>query len=128
MDEFVLDLPREEGFSVVAGFVLGGIAARHEMTIDVLDDLQLALSSLLDHGEDEGDVRVVLRVDDGTVQATVGPVDDATAAELEQDDDADRIGLRRLLDTTVDNVSLSVRDGAPWVELRKGFALAGAEG
>ena len=128
MDEFVLELPREEGFSTVAGFVLGGIAARHEMTIEVLDDLQLALSSLLDPGHEDGDVSVVLRVHGGTVQATVGPVDDATAAELEQDDGSDRLGLRRLLDATVDDVSLSMRDGAPWVELRKGYALAGAEG
>jgi hypothetical protein len=129
MDEFVLVLPREEGFSAVAGFVLGGIAVRHEMTIDVLDDLQLALSSLLDHGdEDEGDIRVVLRVDDATVRASVGPVGDATAAELEQDDDSERLGLRRLLETTVDDVELSARDGAAWVELTKGYALAGAEG
>lgn len=128
MDEFVLDLPRDEGFSTVAGFVLGGIAARHEMTIDVLDDLQVALSSLLDHGGDEGDVRVVLQVDDGTVRAAVGPVHDTTAAELEQDDGSERLGLRRLLEATVDEVTLSVRDGDPWVELTKGYALAGAEG
>ncbi len=29
------------------------------------------------------------------------------------------IGLRRVLDTTVDGVELSDRDGACWVELRK---------
>jgi hypothetical protein len=127
MDEFILDLPREQGFSNVADLVLGGIAARHEVTIDVLDDLQLALSSLLDHGDDEGEVRVVLRVADDAIVALVGPVGDETAAELERDDD-DRLGLRRLLSTTVDDVSLDVRDGAAWVELRKHFALAGAEG
>ncbi len=129
MDEFVLDLPREEGFSNVAGYVLGGIAARHEITIDVLDDLQLALSSLLDHGDDEGDVRVELRVSDHSLEAVVGPVGDATAAELEQEDDGGRrLGLRRLLDTVVDDVSVTTRDGGAWVQLRKGFALAGAGG
>jgi hypothetical protein len=128
MDEFVITIPREPTFSVVADLVVGGIAARHEFTLDVLDDLQLALDSLLRHGEDEeGDVTVEVRVVDGEIAAVVGPVPDHTVAELERDAGGD-IGLRRLLETTVDEVSLSQRDGAVWVELRKAFVLAGAEG
>jgi anti-sigma regulatory factor (Ser/Thr protein kinase) len=128
MHEFFLDLPRDEGFSTVAEYVLGGIAARHEMTIDVLDDLQLALSSVLEHGDEDGDVRVEVRILDGAVEASVGPVGDGTAAELEQDDATQRLGLRRLLETTVDDVRVSVRDGVSWVELRKDYVLAGADG
>jgi anti-sigma regulatory factor (Ser/Thr protein kinase) len=128
MDEFVITIPREPTFSVVADLVVGGIAARHEFTLDVLDDLQLALDSLLRHGEDEdGDVTVEVRVVDGEIAAVVGPVPDMTVAELERDAGGD-IGLRRLLETTVDVVSMSQRDGAVWVELRKDFAFAGADG
>ena len=128
MEEFVVTIPREPTFSVVADLVVGGIAARHELTLDVLDDLQLALDSLLRHGEDEdGDVTVEVRVVDGEMAAVVGPVPDRTVAELERDAGSD-IGLRRLLETTVDEVSLSQRDGAVWVELRKAFAFAEAEG
>ena len=127
MDEIVIDIPRERPFSAVADLVLGGVAARHEMTLDVLDDLQLALASLLDHGDDDGQVQVVLRVEPDAIEASVGPVGDSTAEELGQAAD-ERLGLRRLLDTVVDEVSVSERDGASWVSLRKGYALAGAEG
>jgi hypothetical protein len=128
MDEFVITIPREPSFSAVAGLVVGGIAARHEFTLDVLDDLQLALDSLLERVEDgEGDVSVALRVDDHDVTVALGPVRDETVAELEQDP-GDALGLRRLLETTVDDVALTQHGGEIWVELRKGYALAGAEG
>jgi hypothetical protein len=127
MDEFVVTIPREPSFSAVADFVVGGIAARHEFTLDVLDDLQLALDALLDHDDDGGEITVELGVGDGAVSMRVGPVTDETVAEIERDAGS-TLGLRRLLATTVDEVSLSRRGGGVWVELRKGYALAGAEG
>jgi hypothetical protein len=127
MEEFVVTIPREPTFSVVADLVVGGIAARHEFTLDVLDDLQLALDALLEHGDDEGDVTLRLTVGSREVTVVVGPVFDETVAELEREASAG-LGLRRLLETTVDDVSLAQRDGAVWVELRKAHALAGTEG
>lgn len=128
MDEIVIGIPRERPFSAVADLVLGGLAARHEVTLDVLDDLQLALGSLLDHGEDdEGEITVVLRVAGGAIEASVGPVGDRTAAELEAEA-GQGLGLRRLLEAVVDEFTVSSRDGGAWVDLRKGYALAGAEG
>lgn len=128
MDTVTICIPRDGGFKAVAGLVVGGVAARHEVTLDVLDDLQLALDTLLDHLEaDDGDVTVELRIAGSAIDVALGPVDDGTAAELEREP-GEAIGLRRLLDTTVDDVSLSARDGEIWVELRKGYALAGADG
>jgi hypothetical protein len=128
MDEFVVTIPREPTFSVVADLVVGGIAARHEFTLEALDDLQLALDSVLDHGDDdEGEVTVLVRVRDGDVSLSVGPIPDGTVAELEREPDAS-LGLRRLLESTVDEVSLAQREGTVWVELRKAYELAGAEG
>jgi anti-sigma regulatory factor (Ser/Thr protein kinase) len=128
MDEFVVTIPREPNFSVVADLVVGGIAARHEFTLDVLEDLQLALDALLAHGEDDGgEITVELRVGEGDVSVHVGPVGDETVAELEREAGTS-LGLRRLLETTVDDVSLATRDSGEWVELRKTYALAGAEG
>ena len=130
MDEFVVTIPREPTFSVVADLVVGGIAARHEFTLEVLDDLQLALDALLDHADDdaeEGDVTLRVAVGEREVTVAVGPLHDGAVAELERD--ADRgLGLRRLLETTVDEVSLAQRDGGVWVELRKAHAFTGAEG
>jgi hypothetical protein len=126
MDEFTIHIPRERPFSVVADLVVGGIAARHDVTLDVLDDLQLALDSVLEHDDaDEGDVSIVLRVDRDTIEAAVGPLAQTTAAALEEEAGAG-IGLRRLLETTMDSVTLSDRGGDAWVELRKGYALAGS--
>jgi hypothetical protein len=122
-DTVEITIPRERDFSIVAELVVGGIAARHDVTLDVLDDLQLALGSLLEHAdEDEGEITVLLRVGDDAIDASVGPVGERTVDELERDD-GPALGLRRLLDTTVEDVTVSARDDGTWVELRKRFAL-----
>ena len=127
MDEFTIRIPRERPFSAVADLVVGGIAARHDVTLDVLDDLQLALDSLLEHDDDdEREVEIVLRVAGSAIEASVGPLAATTAAALEQEAGTG-IGLRRLLDMTVDSVTVSTRDGSAWVELRKGYELARTE-
>jgi len=128
MDEFTISIPRERPFATVVGLVVGGIAARHEVTLDVLDDLQLALDGVLERTDDdqEGQLTIELRVEGGTIAAVIGPVTKSTAAELEEEA-GDSLGLRRLLETVVDSVRISERDGGPWVELRKGYELAGTE-
>ena len=123
VDEIVLTLPRERGFGAVAGLVLGGVAARHDLTIDVLDDLQLALETLLERDEDETAVRIVLRIDDAVIEAAIGPFEGATVEELEQQADG-TLGLRRLLDTVVDRVAVERRADGCWVELHKGYVPA----
>lgn len=126
MDEITITIPRERPFSTVAGLVLGGIAARHEVTLDVLDDLQIALDSVLEHGnEEDGEVTVILRVNGAAIEAAVGPVAPATAAELAEEAGTG-LGLRRLLEATVDAVALRERDGGSWIELRKDYELAGS--
>ncbi len=124
MDEISVTLPGDRAFGAVAGLVLGGVAARHDLTIDVLDDLQLALESLLERNPEEGEVTIVLRVGTTVVDAAVGPFERHALAELDEDA-GEELDLRRLLDTVVDDVSLSDRDGGCWVELRKSFELAG---
>ena len=128
VDEFTISIPRERPFATVVGLVVGGIAARHEVTLDVLDDLQLALDGVLERTDDdhEGQLTIELRVEGGTIAAVIGPVTESTAAELEEDA-GESLGLRRLLETVVDSVRISERDGGPWIELRKGYELAGSE-
>ena len=127
LDTVEITIPRERDFSIVAELVMGGIAARHDVTLEALDDLQLALGSLLEHDEaDDGEVNVVLRVRKDAIDVSVGPVGERTVAELEGDA-GDGLGLRRLLDTTVDDARLRERNGATWVDLRKAFALGEPE-
>ena len=123
MDEIRITIPAERPFAAVAGLVLGGVAARHELTLDVLEDLQLAFESLLERESDESDVTIVLRVETETIDAEVGPFARAAVAELE-DDAGDGIGLRLLLESVVVDVALTDRNDGYWVELRKGYALA----
>ena len=128
MDSVTITIPREGPFAAVTGLVVGGLAARHDVTLEHLDDVQLALGSLLEHDEDdEGEVTVVLRIAGETIEAAVGPLGAATVAELEREA-GEGLGLRRLLEAVVDEFSLGERDGGTWVELRKGYALAGADG
>ena len=126
MDEFTIHIPRERPFSAVADLVVGGIAARHDVTLDVLDDIQLALDALLEHDDTDGEIGIVIRVAGDTIEASVGPLAQKTAAALEEEA-GDGVDLRRLLDTTMDSVSLSHRDGGAWVDLRKGYTLVGTE-
>ena len=123
LDTVEITIPRERDFSIVAELVVGGIAARHDVTLEALDDLQLALGSLLEHDDaDDGEINVLLRVGQDAIDVSVGPVGERTVAELEGGA-GDALGLRRLLDTTVDSAVVSERDGGTWVDLRKGFAL-----
>ena len=127
MDEFTIHIPRERSFSAVADLVVGGIAARHDVTLDVLDDLQLALDALLEHDDaDEREVGIVVRVAGDTIEASIGPLGEKTAAAL-QEEAGDGVDLRRLLETTMDSVALNNRDGGAWVELRKGYAFGETE-
>ena len=122
MEEIRLTIPSERPFGAVAGLVLGGIAARHDLTIDVLDDLQLALQSLLERDARAGEVTLVLRVGPDAVEASVGPFDREALAELDRDA-GEALDLRRLLDTVVDDVALDDREDGCWVGLRKGYRL-----
>ncbi|HEY2326739.1 MAG TPA: hypothetical protein VGH52_04560 [Gaiellaceae bacterium] len=101
-DEIVLTIPTAPGFDRVAHLVLSGIAVRLNLTIENLEDLQLALDALLDPSAN-GDVTVTLRVRDSEMVASVGPLSARVLDELE-DDDAEALGRRRVLESTVDDV------------------------
>jgi anti-sigma regulatory factor (Ser/Thr protein kinase) len=116
-DVVTLQLPRERDFFGVAHLVLGGLAARLELTYDVLDDMTTAIDELLERRESHDDVTVSIRIEDATIVASIGPFSGGVADELRASDDG--LGLRRVLETVVDHVELVERDGAQWVELRK---------
>ena len=116
-DEIQLTLPADVAFHGVAHLVLGGLAVRLDLTYEDLQDLELALDTLLDWSNDEGDVTLVVHVDDGSVRAVVGPFD-SLRRELEGDG-GDSLDLRRILAAVCDRVRVEDRDGSQWVELTK---------
>jgi hypothetical protein len=115
-DEITLTIPREQPFHEVAHLVLGGFAARLNLTFESLDDLETALDAVLERAATDGHVTVKLRLEEGTICAAVGPLPvESLRPELERDPGAD-VTLRRVLDTVVDGYEL---DGDGWLELRK---------
>jgi hypothetical protein len=116
-DEIVLRLPRERPFFGVAHLVLGGLAVRLDLSFEQLEDVQVALAELLEQQENGHDITVSVGVEGNVLRASLGPFDDTLAADLERD--GGPVGLRRVLDTVVDSVEVTERDGRPWVVLTK---------
>jgi len=114
-DMIKLTIPREQPFNEVAHLVIGGVAARLNLTFESIDDLETALDAVLEHAPADGEVTVELVLDDGAIVTRVGPFStDALRAELDRDEDV--VGLRRILDTVVDRYELG---GDGWLEMTK---------
>jgi anti-sigma regulatory factor (Ser/Thr protein kinase) len=117
-DEITLTIPRSREFLSVAHLVLGGIGIRLNLTIETLEDLQLALDAILERDRTPGEVTILLRLSPDGIETEVGPLRDGVRRELARERD-DEVGLRRILDTLVDGVQTEERDGLFFVTLRK---------
>jgi hypothetical protein len=118
-DQITLTMPRERPFFGVARLVLAGLAARLDVTVEHLEDLELALDGLLERRDGAEQITLSLSVDGDDLQARIGPYrGGAVRAELEGEP-GENLTLRRLLDAVVDKYE--VEDGADgsWVEIGK---------
>jgi hypothetical protein len=114
-DMITLTIPREPPFHGVAHLVLGGVAARLNLTFESIDDLDTALEAVLERASEDGEVTVELRLEEQAIVTRVGPfAPDSLRAELDLDDDS--VGLRRILDTVLDGHEL---DDDGWLVLTK---------
>ena len=125
-DAISLSIPHAEPFHGVARLVVGGLAARLDLSYEHLEDLQLALVSVLERdGYAAGpEVTVRLLVAGDTVGLAIGPLE---AAELRADlerETGEGVSLRRLLETLVQEVALEQREDGHWLRLEKRVALA----
>ena len=116
-DEISLTLPADEAFHGVAHLVLGGLAVRLDLTFEHLEDLELALDTLLDEAPRGDDVTVRVRVRDGELKTIVGPF--ASVRRRLEDTSDGSLSAGRILATVCDRVDVSDHDGAEWVELTK---------
>jgi serine/threonine-protein kinase RsbW len=120
-DTIKLTIPHQPPYHGVALLVVGGLAARLDLSYENLEDLQLALENVLENGgyATQPEVSVELEVEDGSLAMTVGPLDGQAVRAALEDDGDDRISLGRLLDTLVENVELQRRDDGDWLRLDK---------
>ena len=116
-DVITLTIPRDRALYGVAYHVLGGLGIRLNLTIEHLEDLELALETALDRVRADP-VTVTLRVKDGEIEALVGPMSDGVRAELAADG-GEEVGLRRILDALVDRAEVETDDGSDWLKLTK---------
>jgi anti-sigma regulatory factor (Ser/Thr protein kinase) len=120
-DEITLTLPRDADFHRVAHLVLGGLAVRMDLTVENLEDLQIALDSILGRSELEaGDITVRMALRDGALETRVGPLPAKVLDEIVREQN-NELSLRRVLESTVDDVHV---DGDS-VRLTKKVAAGG---
>lgn len=107
-DHISLTIPTASQYRAVATLVLGGVGSRLDLPYERVDDLQLAVLSVL---EASGDDRVTVEVDaeDDGMLVSVGPLADGS-----QTDGA----LARVLEPLVDSVEPSARGERVWLTLR----------
>jgi anti-sigma regulatory factor (Ser/Thr protein kinase) len=116
-----LTIPRDRRYHGVARLVLGGLAARLELSYEHLEDLQLALSTILEdksYVTDE-EVTVELHVVDDVLSVRIGPLDGERVRRDLETESGERIGLGRLLRTVVEHVEIESGEGGEWVRLEK---------
>jgi hypothetical protein len=110
MDTIVLTIPAERRFLGVVNLVLGGLGSRLDLSFERVDDLQLAVDSVLAQGDpsSSGTLTVEVDVEEGRLVVRAGPLVDGGASDE---------GLKRVLGTLVASAWPLDREGREWVQL-----------
>jgi hypothetical protein len=110
-DRIVLTLPGAPELRSVASLVLGGIGSRLDLPYEQVDELQLAVLSVLGACDVES-ATIEVEIADAPVAVTVDPLLSGTTSAP---------GLRTVLERLVDGVEPAQRatgDDAEWIALR----------
>jgi hypothetical protein len=106
-ETILLTIPTGARYQGVATLVLGGIGSRLDLPYERVDDLQLAVLSVLEGGKGD-DVTLHVDADGARVTVSVGPLRDGSGSDE---------ALARVLGRLVDDVESERRDGDEWVRL-----------
>jgi hypothetical protein len=107
-DRITLTIPADEPSRGVATLVIGGVGSRLDLPYERVDDLQLAVLSVLG-ASDGSQVTVEVVADDDAVLVSVGPLAAGSATNG---------SLTRVLGPLVDSVTPSPRGAEEWLTLR----------
>jgi hypothetical protein len=120
VEQIALTLPGDDAFHGVAHLVLGGVATRNDLTVETLEDLTLALDTVLDLcGESVGEVTVLARIGDHSAVLEVGPFPTSSLAPVLEHGSRAALDTRRILDTVANEVELVERDDGEWLRVTK---------
>jgi anti-sigma regulatory factor (Ser/Thr protein kinase) len=116
-----LTLPCEERFIGVARIVVGGLAARLDLPYESLDDLQLAVETVLSERVADGgeDITVELGVFERRIEVSIGPLELDSIKLALDGGEPDGLGLSTLLGAVVDEVAFERRADGEWLRLHK---------
>ena len=128
-DAIRLRIPHAKPYHGVARLVVGGLAARLDFSYEHLEDLQLALASILENERYRvaDDVTVELTLEDDGVLLAMGPLAGSRLRADLASDASEGIGLGRLLDTVAERVDVEEREGNDWLRLEKRVLRTSAE-
>jgi anti-sigma regulatory factor (Ser/Thr protein kinase) len=114
-----LTLPCERRFFQTARLVVAGLATRLGLPYEQMDDLQLAVETVLGKHVDSGVIATIeLAIEQDAVRIRVGPVGHSLADEDASDDGLD---TRRLLNALVERVDVVESEGREWLRLEDGI-------
>ena len=107
MDRVVMTVPAGRPFRGVFRLVVGGIGSRCGLSFEHVDELQLAVVSLLDHRTAARDtIGLEAEIGDKDLVLVIGPFTEA-----------DDVAGRRVTRTLVDRTRTIDRAGLEWIEL-----------
>jgi len=114
-ERITLTIPGEPRFIGIARLFVGGLAARLDLGYETMDDLQLALESVLRKAELGQAVTLEAQVEGEGVSILVGPLGRDPLQPDERQPDA--IELERLLAALVAGSESTTRDDGCWLRL-----------
>lgn len=127
METVSLTIPHDEGFLSLFHMILGGIALRRDLSLETLDDLQLAVDNIL--AEDKphtGEISMAVSLGEDDLSITLAPLTDPDLHDTllhgaVSPEAADRcLDVCLLLRSLVDGFSVrELGQGAFAVDLRK---------
>ena len=125
-DTLILTIPNERRFLAVVRHVLGGFASQLDLPFELMDDLQLAVETVLARAADHG-AALTLRVAPGDhgITVSVGPIDETALAESTPERESGP-SLRQILATLVTSAEVVSVDSERWLGIEQRIPSRGA--
>jgi hypothetical protein len=124
-DLISLAMPSDARFAGVARMLVGGLATRLDCSYEVLDDLQLAVDSVLDERRclADAEVNIEVAVRATAIELTIGPVRPEILDRGVEPPRHEEIPLAVLLETVVDDADVLELAGVHRLRLQKSVPL-----